>query len=91
MQQVSRAFDVTLNDVALAAITASYRSLLLSRGEQPRHDSLRTLVPVSVRSMKDFQRTDNQVSAMLPLLPIDEADPVQAIGARALAAHGGQR
>jgi diacylglycerol O-acyltransferase / wax synthase len=79
MQKVSRAFDVTLNDVALAAITDSYRSLLLGRGEQPHHDSLRTLVPVSVRSMKDFHRTDNQVSAMLPLLPIDEADPVKQL------------
>jgi diacylglycerol O-acyltransferase / wax synthase len=79
MQQVSRAFDVTLNDVALTAITDSYRSLLLTRGEQPHHDSLRTLVPVSVRSMKDFERTDNQVSAMLPLLPIDEADPVKQL------------
>jgi diacylglycerol O-acyltransferase / wax synthase len=79
MQQVSRAFDVTLNDVALTAITDSYRHLLLSRGETPHHDSLRTLVPVSVRSMKDFQRTDNQVSAMMPLLPIDEADLVKQL------------
>src|ERR1700761_2861828 len=77
MQKVSRAFGVTLNDVALAAITDSYRQLLLSRGEQPHHDSLRTLVPVSIRSMKDLHRIDNQVSAMLPLLPIDEADPVK--------------
>lgn len=79
MQRVAQAFDVTLNDVALAAITDSYRRLLLSRGEQPHHDSLRTLVPVSVRSMKDFHRTDNQVAAMLPLLPIDEADPVRQL------------
>jgi diacylglycerol O-acyltransferase / wax synthase len=79
MQKVSRAFDVTLNDVALAAITNSYRSLLLHRGEQPHRDSLRTLVPVSVRSMKDFHRTDNRVSAMLPLLPVDEADPVKQL------------
>jgi diacylglycerol O-acyltransferase len=76
MQKVSRAFDVTLNDVALAAITNSYRNILLNRGEQPRHDSLRTLVPVSVRSATDLQVTDNRASAMLPLLPVDEADPV---------------
>jgi len=79
MQKVSRAFGVTLNDVALAAITDSYRKLLLSRGEQPHRDSLRTLVPVSVRSMKDFQKTDNRVSVMLPLLPVDEADPVKQL------------
>ena len=79
MEKVSRAFDVTLNDVALAAITDSYRKLLLNRGELPRHDSLRTLVPVSIRSMKDFHQTDNRVSAMLPLLPVDEADPVKQL------------
>jgi len=79
MQKVSRAFGVTLNDVALAAITDSYRKLLLSRGEQPHRDSLRTLVPVSVRSMKDFQKTDNRVSVMLPLLPVDEADPIKQL------------
>jgi len=79
MTKVREAFDVTLNDVALAAITDSYRHLLLSRGEQPHHNSLRTLVPVSVRSMKDLHRTGNQVSAMLPLLPIDEADPVKQL------------
>lgn len=95
MQKVSRAFNVTLNDVALAAITDSYRNLLLSRGEQPHRDSLRTLVPVSVRSVKDFHRTDNRVAAMLPLLPIDEADPVkqlQLVHSRLMAAkRSGQR
>ncbi|ORB11277.1 WS/DGAT/MGAT family O-acyltransferase [Mycobacterium noviomagense] len=79
MQKVCRAFDVTLNDVALAAITDSYRNLLLHRGEQPHRDSLRTLVPVSIRSMKDINQPDNRVSAMLPLLPVDEADPVKQL------------
>jgi WS/DGAT/MGAT family acyltransferase len=95
MTKVSRAFNVTINDVALAAITDSYRNLLLHRGEQPRHDSLRTLVPVSIRSTKDLGQTGNQVSAMLPLLPIDEADPVkqlQLVHSRLTTAKGsGQR
>lgn len=79
MREVSRAFGVTLNDVALAAITDSYRRVLLDRGEQPGRNSLRTLVPVSVRTARDFNVADNQVSAMLPLLPVDEADPVQQL------------
>lgn len=79
METVCRAFDVTLNDVALTAIADSYRNLLISRGEEPQHDSLRTLVPVSVRSMKDFHRIDNRASAMLPLLPVDEPDPVRQL------------
>jgi diacylglycerol O-acyltransferase / wax synthase len=79
MQQVCQAFGVTLNDVALAAITDSYRRILLDRGERAGHNSLRTLVPVSVRAMNQFKMTDNQVSAMLPLLPVDEADPVRQL------------
>ncbi|MEB3981527.1 wax ester/triacylglycerol synthase family O-acyltransferase [Mycobacterium sp. 663a-19] len=79
LQQVARAFDVTFNDVALAAITDSYRKMLLDRGEQPSRNSLRTLVPVSVRPTNQFHATDNQVSAMLPLLPVDEGDPVEQL------------
>jgi diacylglycerol O-acyltransferase len=79
LQEVSQAFGVTLNDVALAAITDSYRKMLLDRGEQPGRNSLRTLVPVSVRPTNHFDMTDNQVSAMLPLLPVDEADPVEQL------------
>ncbi|OBF53290.1 diacylglycerol O-acyltransferase [Mycobacterium sp. 852002-50816_SCH5313054-b] len=79
LQRVARAFDVTLNDVALAAITDSYRKMLLERGERPGRNSLRTLVPVSVRPTNHFGMTDNQVSAMLPLLPVDEADPVEQL------------
>jgi len=95
LHEVAKAFDVTLNDVALAAITDSYRRILLDRGEQPGHSSLRTLVPVSVRGTNHFNTTDNQVSAMLPLLPVDEADPVKQlllVHRRLVAAKGsGQR
>ena len=79
MRKVSRAFGVTLNDVALAAITSGYRQMMLDRGEQPARDSLRTLVPVSVRPASKLDLTDNRVSAMLPLLPVDEEDPVEQL------------
>lgn len=79
MQKVSKHFGVTVNDVALAAITNSYRTLLLQRGEQPGRNSLRTLVPVSVRTVDQFNVADNRVSAMLPLLPVDEEDPVKQL------------
>ncbi|WP_041788138.1 WS/DGAT/MGAT family O-acyltransferase [Mycolicibacterium gilvum] len=76
---VCQAFDVTLNDVALAAITDSFRSALKRRGEEPHRDSLRTLVPVSVRSDDARDRLDNRVSVMLPHLPVDEPDPVEQL------------
>lgn len=79
MTKVCQDFDVTLNDVALAAITNSYRTMLLDRGEIPGPHALRTLVPVSMRSLDDIDVTDNRVSAMLPLLPVDEPDPVKQL------------
>lgn len=72
---VREAFGVTLNDVALAAISGAYRTMLLDRGETPDPAGMRTLVPVSMRSADEFDVTDNRVSAMLPMLPVDEPDP----------------
>ena len=76
---ICRAFDVTINDVALAAITESYRNMLMRRGEQPLPDTLRTLVPVSMRSADAFDKPDNRVSVMLPYLPVEEDNPVQRL------------
>jgi diacylglycerol O-acyltransferase / wax synthase len=79
VEQVCRKFDVTINDVALAAITEGYRSVLLRRGEEPRPDSLRTLVPVSVRAPGSTDQPGNRISIMLPYLPVDEDDPIQQL------------
>jgi diacylglycerol O-acyltransferase / wax synthase len=95
VEQVCRKFDVTINDVALAAITEGYRSVLLHRGEKPRPDSLRTLVPVSVRATDSADKPGNQISIMLPYLPVDEDDPIQQLRAvhsrLARTKQGGQR
>ena len=79
LDTVRAQFEVTINDVALAAITDSYRMALLRRGRDPRRNSLRTLVPVSLRSADNLHDPDNRVSVMLPLLPVEEADPVQRL------------
>ncbi len=79
VETVCEAFGVTLNDVALAAITDSFRTMLLRRGEKPRRNSLRTLIPVSVRTPDAMNRTDVRVSAMLSSLPVDQHDPVKRL------------
>jgi diacylglycerol O-acyltransferase len=68
VDDVCRKFGVTANDVALAAITEGFRTVLLHRGEQPRADSLRTL-----------EKIDNRNSALLPYLPVEHSDPVQRL------------
>lgn len=77
--QVCQAFDVTINDVALAAITESFRNVLIAQGETPSPDALRALVPVSMRSAEGFAMAGNRVSVMLPYLPVDEGHPVQRL------------
>jgi diacylglycerol O-acyltransferase / wax synthase len=79
--RICERFDVTVNDVALTAITDSFRTVLLRRGEQPKRNSLPTLVPVSVRSNDAADKTDNRVSVMLPYLPVEKADPVEQLHA----------
>ncbi|OBH49868.1 WS/DGAT/MGAT family O-acyltransferase [Mycobacterium mantenii] len=76
---ICQAFDVTLNDVALAAIADSFRAMLLRRGEKPRRNSLRTLIPISVRSSDALNHTDIRVSAMLSSLPVEQQDAVKRL------------
>ncbi|OBG57576.1 MULTISPECIES: wax ester/triacylglycerol synthase domain-containing protein [unclassified Mycobacterium] len=64
VDRVCRRFGVTVNDVALAAATEGFRTVLLGRGEEPRADSLPALAPTPVRS---------------PYLPVEDDDPVQRL------------
>jgi WS/DGAT/MGAT family acyltransferase len=76
VKAVAKTCEVTVNDVLLAAVTGGFRELLLHRGEIPAADSVRSLVPVSVRTGTAL---DNEVSLLLPLLPVDLADPIQRL------------
>ncbi len=78
-QAARRALGVSVNDLALAAITGGFRELLVSRGETPEPHAVRTLVPVSTRAGGSDGMTDNQVSLMLPYLPVDIDDPVERL------------
>ncbi|MDP7702129.1 wax ester/triacylglycerol synthase family O-acyltransferase [Mycobacterium sp. TY815] len=76
---VCEVFGVTRNDVTLAAITDSFRAVLLRHGRQPRRNSLRTLIPVSLGSPEPMDRIDIRASAMLPYLPVEQKDPVKRL------------
>ncbi|WP_407686625.1 wax ester/triacylglycerol synthase domain-containing protein [Mycobacterium sp. HUMS_1102779] len=67
VDRVCRKFGVTADDVALAAITEGFRTVLLQRGQQPRADSLTTVVPAPIRA------------AVPPYLPVDHDDPVRRL------------
>jgi diacylglycerol O-acyltransferase / wax synthase len=69
----------TVNDVVLAVITNGFRELLQSRGEPVAEQTVRTMVPVSVRSPDERGTYNNRVSAMFAQLPVGIADPVERL------------
>lgn len=79
IRRVSRAFDVTVNDVALAAITAGFRTVLLGRHELPSARTVRSLVPASVRAPGTERELANRVSCMFVDLPVHVADPIERL------------
>jgi diacylglycerol O-acyltransferase len=64
-----------VNDVVLAIVTGAVRRLLLGRGDA-LPDSIRVMVPVSVRTADQRGTFGNQVTAIFCPLPIAEPDPV---------------
>jgi WS/DGAT/MGAT family acyltransferase len=76
---VRHALGGTFNDVALAAVTAGFRRLLLHRGELPARHAVRTLIPVSVRVPGAESVRDNQVSLLVAELPVHLADPEERL------------
>jgi WS/DGAT/MGAT family acyltransferase len=69
----------TVNDVVLTIVTGGLRALLDSRGENVEGRGVRALVPVSVRQPGEQGVYNNQVSAMIPTLPVGLEDPVERL------------
>jgi len=79
VKTVRGALGGTINDVVLAVISGGFRDLLLARGEDPAAQTVRSLVPVSVRRAGERGTYNNRVSAMFAELPIAVEDPVQRL------------
>jgi WS/DGAT/MGAT family acyltransferase len=79
VKQVRTAFGGTVNDVVLAAVTRGFRDLLAARGELSDRQTVRTLVPVSVRAESEKGTLNNRVSGLLVSLPVGEPDPVRRL------------
>jgi diacylglycerol O-acyltransferase len=77
---VRHALGGTVNDVVLALATRGFRELLLARGDDADHATLRTLVPMSVRDPHDH-RPNNQVTALVAELPVHLSQPLDRFAA----------
>ena len=80
LKTIRRAFDVTINDVVLAACTYGLRSYLKVHDRVP-DQPLVCSVPVSTHGQAGGDRASNQLSTMFVSLPVQLADPVEQLRA----------
>ncbi|ACY96101.1 WS/DGAT/MGAT family O-acyltransferase [Thermomonospora curvata] len=76
VKAVRRELGCTVNDIILAAVTCGFRELLGARGELEDDTTVRSLVPVSVRTDGQAGELGNRVSALVVELPCGERDPI---------------
>ncbi|MBB5916735.1 WS/DGAT/MGAT family acyltransferase [Nocardia transvalensis] len=81
LREIGAAFGVSVNDVAVSALAAAYRGLLLSRGEHPQPGMLRIVVPVSMRADRAKYALDNRVSAIIAEFPVEVENPLERLAA----------
>jgi diacylglycerol O-acyltransferase len=90
VRAAGRARDATINDVFLTATALALRGALRRHGE--RRETLRALVPVSVRSGDAADALGNRIAFLPVALPVGEPDPHRAltlVAARTAAAKAG--
>jgi WS/DGAT/MGAT family acyltransferase len=78
---IKNAFDVTVNDVILAATSGAVRSWLHDREVATEGMELKALVPVSIRTIDEEGELGNRLTAMRGPLPVGIADPVERLRA----------
>ena len=79
LHDIGAAFDATVNDVAVAALAGAYRRLLCERGEDPRPEAVRIVIPVSMRPTEAKYAMGNRIGVVIADLPVDIEDPVKRL------------
>jgi WS/DGAT/MGAT family acyltransferase len=81
IKKVKNALGGTVNDVILAAIAGGLRTFLAARGEEVDGRTVRTMVPVSMRTPEGHGRLGNEVSAVFADLPVGISNPAERLAA----------
>jgi diacylglycerol O-acyltransferase / wax synthase len=76
----------TVNDAVLTVVGGALRHYLMDNGELP-DESLRVMVPISVRSDEQAGAAGNQVASMVASLGTDIADPARRLEAVRTSTH----
>jgi WS/DGAT/MGAT family acyltransferase len=76
LKRIKRELGGTVNDVILAATAGGLRRLFEHRGEGSDVESVRAMVPVSVRQASERLALGNRVTSLFVDLPVAEPDPL---------------
>ena len=76
---VSRALNVSINDVLLACVAGALGDYLRSVGDDPAGKALRAMVPVNLRPLDEAYKLGNRFGLAPLLLPIGITNPLQRI------------
>jgi WS/DGAT/MGAT family acyltransferase len=87
VKAIKNALGGTVNDVVLAIVAGGLRRHLEQRGAKPV-ESLRAMVPVSVRSDEERGSLGNKVAAMMAPLPVGEQDAQRRLATIAASMQG---
>lgn len=88
VKAISKGFDVTINDLFVAATAGAYRKFMQSRGFDPDTGPLVTAIPVSKRPpLEEDDMIGNKTSSDYLAMPVHLADPYARLKA---AAHAGR-
>jgi len=79
VKRLRGALGGSVNDVVLALVTRGLRDLLRARGEPLDHRTVRTMVPVSVRSEAERGTLANRVSTVFVDLPVGVAHAAERL------------
>jgi diacylglycerol O-acyltransferase len=74
LQLIKRSYDVTVNDVLLAAVAGGVRKYMIRHGEDPV--ALKAMVPVYVGDGQSAGSLGNSISFVFVDLPCDEVQPL---------------
>jgi diacylglycerol O-acyltransferase / wax synthase len=90
IKSIKNSLGGTVNDVVLASVAGALGRHMTRRGAK-LPETLRALVPVSVRSDDERGALGNRVAAMMAPLPVGEKDPRQRLAVIAAAMQGIKR
>ncbi|MGB7587547.1 MAG: wax ester/triacylglycerol synthase family O-acyltransferase [Solirubrobacterales bacterium] len=77
LKRIKRGLGGTVNDVVLAATAGGLHRLFEHRRETTRVQSVRVMVPVSVRRESELLSLGNRVSSLFVDLPVGEPNPLR--------------